>query len=300
MRELVRGYAAAVFESAESAGRLGAVRSDLVEFARALNTFEKLRLVLVDPMNTTTTRRAVVADLLAGRSSPEAAALLSFAIRVERPSELPVSVAVLVELAEDECRRSDACSAIEMEPVAARGAIRARIFGYTERILQEISAARTVDVVEDEMFAIARLLDANRALRQTLRDANLPLSGRVAVVDDLFTSVCRPATVRLLRYVLRAGRLRDLVGTLEWVVEITAAERGRRIAAVRSAVALQPAERRRIAAALGRIVEREVEVRDIIDPTVIGGVLISVGDLIIDGTVRLRVERLRDVLAPVS
>jgi F0F1-type ATP synthase delta subunit len=43
-------------------------------------------------------------------------------------------------------------------------------------------------------------------------------------------------------------------------------------------------------------VDRTVEVRTILDPSVIGGVLISVGDLVIDGTVRLRVERLRDLL----
>jgi F-type H+-transporting ATPase subunit delta len=66
---------------------------------------------------------------------------------------------------------------------------------------------------------------------------------------------------------------------------------------VRSAVPLRPAERSHLAAALGRIVERDVEVREIIDPAVIGGILVTVGDLVIDGTVRLRVARLRDLLA---
>lgn len=99
---------------------------------------------------------------------------------------------------------------------------------------------------------------------------------------------------------MRAGRLRDLVGTFEWLVELAAAERGRRVATVRTAVALRPAEKRRIAAALSRITERDVEVREMIDPTVVGGLLVSVGDLVIDGTVRLRLERLRDVLAQAS
>ncbi|MGP8162898.1 MAG: ATP synthase F1 subunit delta [Acidimicrobiales bacterium] len=296
MRELVRGYAAAVLESAESAGRLDSVRGDLVEFARALTSSEKLRRALVDPMNATTTRREIVADLLAGKATAETAALLSFAVRAEKPSELPVSVAVLVKLAENECRRSGTHATIEMEPAASRGAVHARMRGYAERVLEELSAAREVDEVEDELFGIARLVDTNRTLRQTLSDANVPLSGRIAVVEDLLGPVCKPATVRLVRYLLRAGHLRDLVGAIEWVVELAAAERGRRIAAVRSAVTLRPAEKRRIAAALSRIVEREVEVRDIIDPTVIGGVLVSVGDVIIDGTVRRRVERLRDLL----
>ncbi|HXZ82832.1 MAG TPA: F0F1 ATP synthase subunit delta [Acidimicrobiales bacterium] len=300
MREFVRGYAAAVFETAQSAGRLDTARDDLVGFARALNASDKLRLVLTDPMNSTTTRRAIVAELLAGKATPETAALFSFAVRVERPAELPVCVAVLVELAEDECRRAASRVAVEMEPAAARGAIRERIRGYGERVFQELSAPRQMDEVEDELFAIARLIDANRSLRQTLGDANRPLSGRIAVVDDLFGSACHLPTVRMVRYVLRAGQVRDLVGTLGWLVELAAAERGRRVAAVRSAVVLRPAEKKRIGAALSRIVERDVEVRAIIDPTVIGGILVSVGDLVIDGTVRLRVERLRDLLAQTS
>ena len=297
MREFIRGYLAAVVESASSAGRLDSLAGDLAEFARALTGSEKLRLVLVDPMNPTTARRAIVGDLLAGRSIPETAALLAFAVRVEQPSELPRSVAILVELAEDECRRRESGAPVEMEPAAARGVVRERIRGYAERVLQELSATRQVDEVEDELFAIARLLDKDKRLRQTLADADLPLAGRVAVLDDLFGSLVQGATVRLVGYALRAGRLRDLVGTLEWLVDLAAEERGRRIASVRSAVPLRPAERSHLAAALGRIVERDVEVREIIDPAVIGGILVTVGDLVIDGTVRLRVARLRDLLA---
>ncbi len=296
MRELLRGYAAAVFETAESANRLDGTRDDLIAFARALNASEKLRLVLIDPMNAASTRRAIVADLLTGKATPEAAELLAFAVRVERPAELPVSVALLVERAEHECGRAQAGATAEMEPAAARGAIRERIRGYGERVLKELTVPRQLDEVEDELFDVARLLESSRPLRQILGDANLPLSGRFAVVDDLFESACHPATVRMVRYLLRAGRVRDLVGTLEWLVGLAAAERGRRVATVRSVVALKAAEKKRIAAALSRIVERNVEVREIIDPAVIGGILISVGDLVIDGTVRLRVERLRDLL----
>lgn len=300
MRELIRGYAAAAFESAAAADRLDTTRGDLTGFARALNDSEQLRLALCDPMNGTTARRAIVAELLAGRATPEAAALCSFMVRVERPGELALSLTTVVELADAECQRIADAAALSMEPLAARGVVRARIRGYAERVLQELSATHDVDEVEDELFAIARFVEANRALRQTLGDASLPLAGRFAVVDDLLGPRCRPATVRLARYALRAGRLRDLVGTFEWLVELAAAERGRRVATVRTAVALRPAEKRRIAAALGRITERDVEVREMIDPTVVGGLLVSVGDLVIDGTVRLRLERLRDVLAQAS
>jgi len=300
VRELVRGYAAAAFESARSAGRLDEVRGDLVAFARALNSSEELRLVLVDPLIADQTRRAIVVDLLEDRAAPEATALCSFTVRVERAPELPAAIASVIDLVEDELRRIDSGGEVDIELEAGRTAVRERIRGYAERVLQELAALGDVDRVEDELFSIARVIDQNRPLRETLADTNLSYEGRRAIVDDLFAAVCHPATVRLVRYVLRSGRVRDLVGTLEWLVELAAEERGRRIAEVRTAVALEEDERLRIARALARVVERTVEVRDIIDPAVIGGVLISVGDLVIDGTVRLRVERLRDLLAKAS
>ncbi len=103
-------------------------------------------------------------------------------------------------------------------------------------------------------------------------------------------------TLQLCAYVLRAGRARDLVGALESLVELAAAERGRRLADVRSAVELDEDERDRLTAALARIARRPVELRVHIDPSVIGGLSIIVGDTIIDGTVRHRLEQLRESL----
>jgi F-type H+-transporting ATPase subunit delta len=97
--------------------------------------------------------------------------------------------------------------------------------------------------------------------------------------------------------VLHAGRVRDLVGTYEWLVELCAEERGRRVAEVRTAVALADEEVARLSRALSVIVGRPVEIRIVIDPDTVAGVLIAVGDLVIDGTIRSRFERLRDVFA---
>jgi ATP synthase F1 delta subunit len=100
--------------------------------------------------------------------------------------------------------------------------------------------------------------------------------------------------------VIRAGHLRDLVHTFDWLVQLAAAERGRRIADVRTAVDLDASQRAQLAAALTRTAGRPVEVRVRLDPEVIGGMLVSIGDTVIDGTVRYRLERLRDTLVPTS
>jgi ATP synthase F1 delta subunit len=296
VRDAIRGYAAAVFESAGPSGTLATVRGDLVGFARAVNVSDDLRTVLTDSVIPSPTRRAIVIELLEGRAERISVSLVGFTVATERPAEVPATLADLVELAEAEIDRVRTGAPLETEPPASRQEILERITGYAERVLQELESKSDIDKVEDELFQVARIFESSRELRGVLSDDNLTYSGRAAVIDDLFGRSVDDATVRLVRYVIRAGRLRDLVGAINFLVQLTAEERGRRIAEVRSAVPLDDGERTRIARALSRLTDRNVEVREILDRSVIGGIRVSVGDLILDGTVRLRVERLRDLL----
>jgi F-type H+-transporting ATPase subunit delta len=300
VREVVRGYAAAVFESAGPAGTMPTVRGDLMGIARAVNDSDELRTVLTDSVIPSATRRAIVIDLLEGRAERSSVSLAAFTVAMERPPEVPATLAELVELAEAEIDRLESGAPLEAEPPASRREILERISGFAERVLQELESRSEIDTVEDELFQVARILESSRELRNVLSDDNLTYSGRAAVIDDLFGRSLHKATVRLVRYVIRAGRLRDLVGAINYLVQLAAEERGRRIAEVRSAVALDDEERTRVAQALSRLTDRNVEVREILDPSVIGGIRASVGDLILDGTVRLRVERLRDLLVKAS
>ncbi|HLI15448.1 MAG TPA: ATP synthase F1 subunit delta [Acidimicrobiales bacterium] len=297
MNERVRGYAAAAFESAAAAGRLEEVVAELVELARALTRSSQLRQVLCDPGIEAATRAAIVGDLLEGGAAPSAS-LVAFAVRAENAREFTRVVAELVELGSAALDRLRSGAPAQPEPAASRALTRRRIGGYAERVLEELAAVGEVEEVEDELFRVARLVDDYPELRRALVDANAPYAARAAVVADLLSGRARPATVRLVSYVLRAGRVRDLVGTIEWLVELAALERGRRLAEVRAAVELERAEADRLAAALARLVGREVELRVVVDPSLVGGMLVRVGDLVIDGTLRQRFEHLRDLLAP--
>jgi F-type H+-transporting ATPase subunit delta len=121
---------------------------------------------------------------------------------------------------------------------------------------------------------------------------------KVALVKDLLSDRVRPPTARLIAYVFQAGHVRDIVGTLEWVAGLAAEERGRRVAEVRSAVDLDDAERRRLGEALTRTLGRPVELRVEVDPSLMGGMAVTIGDTVIDGSVRHRLDQLRETLAP--
>lgn len=289
--DLLLGYGAATAESAAAGPDGGRLLAELETFSTALTESEPLRRILTDPAVAPVARRGIAADLLHDRATSEGAALVDFAVRVVRATELPTALADLRAVI-----ATRVAGDIEM-PTSGRTARRARIRGYAERVLEELAGLPEIDEVEEELFGFARLLDANPPLRQVLADASAPVTGRQAVIRDLVGSRVKAPTLRLIDYVITAGQLRDLVGTYEWLVELTAEERGRRVAKVQAAVDLSEDERGELKRVLSRLVHRDVEVRVIEDPSVIGGVLVSVGDLLVDGTIRLRFERLREAVA---
>jgi F-type H+-transporting ATPase subunit delta len=165
-------------------------------------------------------------------------------------------------------------------------------------LFQEVDRMENIDELENEVVWFSRIVESSRELRQALGDPARPVPQRVALVSDLLRVRVQPRTARLVAYVLQAGHIRDLVGTLEWVAGLAAEEQGRRVAEVRSAVELDDAERRRLAEALTRAVGRPVELRVQVEPSMIGGMAVTIGDSVIDGSVRHRLDQLRETLAP--
>ncbi len=301
MRDLLRGYATATFESAAAAGHTRQVANDLDEFMRVLMDSEPLHNVLTDVAIPPRARRGVVRDLLEGKAASESGELLSWAVLVEPAAEIPAAVFDLVELAHETADAIDAGRSRRIEDeelLGGRTAVRERIRGYADRLFQEVERREAIDVLEDEVVSFTRVLDTSRDLRQALGDPNRPVAQRVALASDLLRGKVELRTARLIAYVLEAGHIRDLVGTLEWVAGLAAEERGRRVAEVRSAVALDDGERQRLAGALARTVGRPVELRVQVDPDLMGGMAVTIGDTVIDGSLRHRLDLLRETLVP--
>lgn len=296
MLELVRGYATATLDAAGRDGESDAVASDLAAIALLLVSSEPLREALSDPTIPAVQREAVLEDLLGGKVAPAALAMVTFSVHVERPSDTLKSVEQLVQLAEQDAARLRVGGPLEPDSPLGRSGTFERLRGYAERQFEELASPEEVDDVEDELFGLARVAQGSPELRAAFSDPLLPLPNRLAVLNDLIAGKVKPPTLWLTSYVLRAGRVRDLTGALDYLVELAAAERGRRVAEVRAAVELSTAEQERLAVALRRIVRRPVELRVQIDASVIGGIEVQVGDTIIDGTVRHRLERLSETL----
>ncbi|HMJ77421.1 MAG TPA: ATP synthase F1 subunit delta [Iamia sp.] len=164
---------------------------------------------------------------------------------------------------------------------------------YAAAFLAVISAEDTLGEVEDELFRFARILEGNDELLDTLSNPQLEAASRQQVVTDLLDGKAQPTTVNLVGLVVGNGRARDLPAIVDTLVGLRAASRESAVARVRSAIALSDEQTGRLADALGRATGKNVEVKVVVDPTVQGGLVAQVGDTVIDGSVRRRLEQLR-------
>jgi F-type H+-transporting ATPase subunit delta len=169
-----------------------------------------------------------------------------------------------------------------------------RIEAYAQAFFQiAVAEARPADV-EDDLFRFARALEANDELRQALSDRSLPAERRIAVVESLMGGKALPASVGLVSMIVGADRASDLPAVVDRYLELSAAERKHEVAEVRSAVPLDDELRDRLARALSESTGKQVEVKVIVDPNVLGGVVARIGDTVIDGSVRRRLEQLKE------
>ena len=171
-----------------------------------------------------------------------------------------------------------------------------RVDVYARALLDIVSAEGHLDEVEDELFRFARIVEGNDDLRMTLANPGLPLDRRAAIVDELLENRALPTTKAIATFIVGAGRGHDLPAIVNRFVELAAQTREHAVAEVRSAVALDDAQKQRIAEALSRATGKQVEVKVIVDESVLGGIVATIGDTVIDGTVRHRLEQLKETL----
>jgi F-type H+-transporting ATPase subunit delta len=178
-----------------------------------------------------------------------------------------------------------------------------RIFGkgdragaYATAMVAVAEAEGALAKVEDELFAFAKAADQNPKLREALTDQSLPLENREAVVRDTLGGRANPVTITLISLVIQSGHARDLSKIADAFVALAARSREHAAAEVRSAVPLTDKQRERLEKALSSATGRTVEAKVVVDPTVIGGVVARVDDLVFDGSVASRLEDARHAL----
>lgn len=168
--------------------------------------------------------------------------------------------------------------------------------GYAAAFLEVARAEGALATVENELLTFARSYESSPELQQTLTNQALPADRRQGLVEDLLGGKAHPVTTNLVSLLVGAGRARELPGIVANLLSRAAAEHGKASGEVRSAVPLNAEQQQRLSVAVEKATGKKVELKFLVDPSVIGGIVTQVGDTIIDGTIRTRLEQVREAL----
>lgn len=138
--------------------------------------------------------------------------------------------------------------------------------------------------VEDQLFRFGRLVEGDSGLRGALTDRAAALARRQELVESLLSGKATSGAVRLAQRAV-AARDRNFFRTLDGYVALAAAMQDRVLATVRAAQSLDDGQRDRLQRALTQQVGRPVALQMIVEPDLLGGVRVDVGDEVIDGSV---------------
>ena len=168
-----------------------------------------------------------------------------------------------------------------------------RADAYAAAIFELAGAEGDTSRVERELYAIARSVETSPELRDALLDPMLPVERKQSVVDGMLGGRASQLTVNLVSFMITQGRASDLSAIADRLSQKVAHSGGADVAEIRSAIPLDDATVQRLSAALAKATGRPVEARTIVDPSVLGGVVARVGDTVIDGSIRSRLQSLR-------
>lgn len=164
-------------------------------------------------------------------------------------------------------------------------------------LLVQAERAGRLDAVEDELFRLGRIIGGQPDLELLLSDPTADSDGKATVVADLVGGKVEDVTERLVRQLVSQPRGLHISDGLQELAELSAKRRERSVAHVRSAVPLSDEQHSKLASTLQRIYSRPIAVHLEVDPDVGGGLVIRVGDEVIDGSTSGRLQALRRDLA---
>ncbi len=247
--------------AADSAAQVGAELFGAVE---VLDGTVAARRVLTDPSIEATGKRTLVAGIFADKVGQATTSVLDAAVGGRWAAG------------------RDLTDGLEIAGVAA----------YT----RAADAAGQGEALENELFEAGRIIHDSPELRQVVSDKSVPAAARAVVLEDVFGGKVADATLALLKQaaVARTGSFEKVLHAFSRHV---AARENRLVAVARIAYELGDDERDRLTAALSQRYGRPIQLNTVVDPTVIGGIAVSVGDEVVDATMSTRLEAARRRIA---
>ena len=289
MQPTIGGYAASMLHDVDATA-VTRVADELASLDATTDTNAQLRAALSDTSVSGRIRAAILGDVLANKVDGLTLTLATYAVRQSPAQDTNYALHDLAVFAQ-RFRRDGVAPA---EPLGLTDA-RQRVAGFVDARLTTL-APTDMEQIEDDLFRWARTIESNVELRRLLMDRDVEVSARQQVTTSLLSGKVHAAALAIALYVIEGGRSRDVIGTLDAMVQHVALARQWRVAIVHAARPLNDAERAELAQSLSVMSGGNVDLQVKIDEELLAGVVVYIGDLCLDATARGRLQNLRDSL----
>jgi F-type H+-transporting ATPase subunit delta len=166
---------------------------------------------------------------------------------------------------------------------------------YAEAAFEVASRDGTVDQWRSELETAGAIVAAPKVGR-ALANPSVPLEERTATAEATFSPIVARPVLNLIKLMLRRGRIEQLPRLADEFRRLDNAGQGITLATATSAAPLSPDELRVLTERMEQYTGGRIELAVEVDPSLLGGLVVQVGDRLIDGSVRSRLERLRNQL----
>jgi F-type H+-transporting ATPase subunit delta len=165
-----------------------------------------------------------------------------------------------------------------------------RVERYADALVALGEGAGAASRVESELPWVADFLAGNEDVRRFMADPLLTLEGKRRALEDVLGPRVHPVLLYFLFILLSEGALRDLSPVVAAFFRKVSSARNRVAGEIVSSRALDGEKIATIEKETGRILGKEVQLRVRVDPSMLGGVLVRVGDFVLDATVEHQLD----------
>ena len=169
--------------------------------------------------------------------------------------------------------------------------------GYAAGLLVIAKAEGGGDDLANELFAIGRAIDGSDELRDAITDIRIPLERKQTILADVLEGRASSMAIALVNMLVSAGKARDITEVGRLMIDKAAHSQDLTVAEVRSAIELDAATVAKLEEKLAAATGKRIKANVIVDPAIVGGLVAKVGDTVFDGSVRSRLQDLREAWA---
>ena len=170
---------------------------------------------------------------------------------------------------------------------------------YAEALYESAAEADAIEAVAADVAAFAEAVESSDELRAVLENPEIETPAKKRVVGEL-TADAHPLVANFLQVLIDRGRIAELPEIAKAFAERVSAAEGRLEVEAVTAVPLPDDLRRRIVETIEKKTGKSVDLTETVDPEIVGGLVLRIGGVVVDGSVQHRIDELREALRSTS